>query len=117
MFFLNLKALLEGRGHARPQSYLKANGFTGYTASRLINNNTTTISYDTLERLCLLCKCTPDDLFVWVPDEARPVSNDHPLQKLKAKPKVANPVERIKQLPPDKLRELQEFIDRLEKEG
>ena len=35
----------------------------------------------------------------------------------KAKPKPPNPMERIKKLPLRKLQELQEFIDKLEKES
>ena len=65
----------------------------------------------------LLCNCTPNDLFVWVPDKETSDADSKPLQKLKAKPRGPNPVERIKQLPLEKLQELQQFIDKLEKGG
>ena len=117
MLVLNVLALLESKGIAKPQQFLTANGMTHYTVSRLVNNRTTTISYDTLEKLCLLCNCTPNDLFVWVPDKETSDADSKPLQKLKAKPRVPNPVERIKQLPLEKLQELQQFIDKLEKGG
>ena len=83
--------------------------------ARLVNNRSTIISYNTLKKLCLLCNCTPNDLFVWVPDKETTDADSKPLQKLKAKPRMPNPVERIKHLPLEKLQELQEFIDKLEK--
>lgn len=54
---------------------------------------------------------------MWVPDKETTDADSKPLQKLKAKPRVPNPVERIKQLPLEKLQELQQFIDKLEKGG
>ena len=117
MLVLNVFALLESKGIANPQRHLVANGLPYYTVSRLVNNKTTTISYATLEKLCLLCNCTLDDLFVWTPDETLTLADNQPLQKLKAKSKAPNPVERIKKLPLQKLQALQEFIDKLEKES
>lgn len=114
MFILNLLPLLESQGISNPQQYLVTSGIPYYTVSRLVNNKTTTINYATLEKLCLLCKCTPDDLFVWVPGEAIKEMENHPLQKLKPKPKVPNPVERIKKLSLQKLQQLQQYIDKLE---
>ncbi len=117
MLLFNLKALLESRGYGRPQTFLRVHGFSNYTISRIMNNKTVSISYDTLEKLCLICQCTPDELFVWVPEEGKAVPPEHPMHKLKAKPKTANPVERIKKLSPAKLKELQEVLDRLENGG
>lgn len=117
MLILNVKALLESRGHGQPQAFLRGHGFSNYTLCRIFTNKTVSITYATLEKLCLLCQCTPDELFVWVPDEGTPVPPEHPMHKLKPKPKVANPVERIKRLSPAKLKELQEVLDRLERGG
>ena len=116
MLILNVLALLESKGITNPQRHLVVNGLPYYTVSRLVNNKTTTISYATMEKLCLLCNCTLDDLFVWVPDEAMANAENYILQKIKAKPKAPNPLERIKKLPLKKLQALQEFIDKLEKE-
>lgn len=115
MLNFNLKALLESRGYGKPQTFLRTHGFSNYTISRIMNNKTVSITYDTLEKLCLLCQCTPDELFVWVPDEGKAVPPDHPIHKLKPKPKAPNPVERIKKLSPAKLEALQEMLDKLEK--
>lgn len=115
MLVLNVLALLESKGIAKPQQFLTASGMTHYTVSRLVNNRTTTITYATLEKLCLLCSCTPNDVFVWVPDKEMMDADTKPLQKLKAKPRMPNPLERIKHLSLDKLQELQQFIDKLEK--
>lgn len=117
MLILNVLALLESKGITHPQRHLVANGIPYYTVSRLVNNKTATIAFETMEKLCLLCNCTLDDLFVWAPDETMANAENYTLQKLKAKPKAPNPVERIKKLPLKKLQVLQEFIDKLEKEN
>lgn len=116
MLSLNVIALLQGKGVANAQSHLVKNGISYYTVSRLLNRKVTTITFETMEKLCLLCNCTLDDLFVWTPDAATAETDKVALHKLKAKPTAANPVERIKKLPLKKLQELQEFIDKLEKE-
>ncbi|HVT84728.1 MAG TPA: helix-turn-helix transcriptional regulator [Chitinophagaceae bacterium] len=115
MLKLNLISLLESRGVENPQRYLSGKGLPYYTVSRLVNNKLDKIPLATLEKLCMICNCTPDELFVWEPDAATTATADHPLQKLKAKPKKANPVDRIKKLPLEKIEQLQQFIDELEK--
>lgn len=116
MLILNVKALLQQQGHVYPQRHLVSHGFTQHTASRLLNNVTKTISYADLEKLCMLCRCTPDDLFVWEPGAGMENTEKNPLHKLRPKPNPHNPVESIKRLPLKKLQALQEFIEKLEKE-
>lgn len=73
-------------------------------------NRVVSITY--VEKLCLLSQCTPDELYML--DEGKPVPPEHPMHKLKPKPKVANPVERLN----DCLlqtRKSTEVLDRLEK--
>ncbi len=114
MLEMNLKTLLEGKGIENPQRYLVAGGLPYYTVSRLFNNKIQNVTYATLEKLCLICNCTLDELFVWTPTEEQANANIA-LQKLKAKPAKPSPVERIKNLPLEKLEQLQQFIDGLEK--
>ncbi len=114
MLEMNLKALLEGKGIENPQRYLVAGGLPYYTVSRLFNNKIQNVTYATLEKLCIICNCTIDELFVWTPGDGL-ADAKIALQKLKAKPAKPSPVERIKHLPVEKLEELQKFIDGLEK--
>ncbi|MGE5108554.1 MAG: helix-turn-helix domain-containing protein, partial [Sphingobacteriales bacterium] len=91
-------------------------GMAYHTVNRLLTRKVENFTYETIERLCLVCGCTPDDLFVWRKDEGTTVAHNHPLYKLKPKLEAPSPVDRIKKLTPDKLKMLQDFMDGLEKE-
>ncbi|MEE1249485.1 MAG: helix-turn-helix transcriptional regulator [Lachnospiraceae bacterium] len=41
--------------------------------SNLINNETISIRFENIERLCKVLNCTPNDLFEIVPDEANEI--------------------------------------------
>ncbi len=112
---LNVLKLLEDRGIVNPQTYLVKNGIPYYTVSRLVTNKTKNITYATLEKLCLICKCTPDDLFVWVADADLQLTEPVALEKLKPKPKPLSAAERMKNLSAEQLEQLQQFINELEK--
>ena len=116
MFLLNISELLKGRGIEQPAKFLMAHGLPYHTVNRLLTNKVQNVTYATIEKLCLVCTCTPDDLFVWRKDDATTVADDHPLHKLQPKVAVASPVDRIKKLPLAKLKKLQELLDGLEKE-
>lgn len=115
MLALNVLKLLEDRGIINPQTYLVKNGIPYYTVSRLVTNKTKNITYATLEKLCLICKCTPDDLFVWVADADLQLAEPVALEKLKPKPKPLSTAERMKNLSAEQLEQLQRFINELEK--
>lgn len=38
---------------------------------------------DSLDKLCTLFSCTPNDILTWVPNKDSQVPENHPLQKLK----------------------------------
>ncbi len=116
MLSLNISGLLAERGIDNASRYLVGKGMKYYTVSRLLTGKTDSLTYGTIEQLCVLCNCTPSDLFVWQPDAATVVAADHPLQKLKSKEGVKNPVERIKSLSLDKLDKLKAVLDELERE-
>ncbi len=83
--------------------------------SRLVTNTTKNITYASLEKLCLICKCTPDDLFMWVADADMQLTEPVALEKLKPKPKPPSAAERMKNLSAEQLEQLQQFINELEK--
>jgi len=69
-----------------PQSaaYLRQRGFSHWVSNRLANNKNQSISFYDLERLCTVFKCTPSELFEWVPDSAEEEKDaSHPLASLK----------------------------------
>lgn len=115
MLQLNVLELLAGRGITNPQRYLIKQGIPYYTVSRLVTNKSRNISFDALEQLCLVCKCTPDELFVWVADEATAGTEPVALEKLKPKPKLPTAAERLRNLSAEQVQKLQEFMDELER--
>ena len=112
----NIASLLRTRGIEDASRYLVQQGMKYHTVNRILTGKVDTITYATIEQFCLHCNCTPDDLFVWEPGDLINVADNHPLNKLKPKPVVPSPVDRIKKLPVSKLVKLQEFMDELEKE-
>ena len=117
MIILNVTRLLKSRGIENVSRYLVEKGMKYHTVNRLLTGKTDSLSYATLEQLCLLCTCTPNELFVWTETNIDGVAKDHPLHKLKAKDEVVNPVERIKKLSVSKLEKLKGLLEELEKEG
>ena len=63
MLYLNIEKLLEKNG--RSKYWLVQELKSNYTViNNMIDNNTTGIKFDTIEKLCELFDCTPNDLFV-----------------------------------------------------
>lgn len=117
MLSLNVARLLQSRGIDNVSRYLVEKGMKYHTVNRLLSGKTDSLTYATIEQLCILCTCAPNELFVWRDNGSHALAKDHPLHTLKAKDEVVNPVERIKKLSVSKLEKLKEFMDGLEKEG
>jgi hypothetical protein len=81
------------------------NGFGRGTANNLLNFNNRSVKEVHLERLCVLLNCTPNDLYVWKPDNKLPVAEDHPIRSL-ARTSSKTPLEYLKELPLEKLDEI-----------
>ena len=62
MIRLKVVELLEEQGKTRYWLY-KQLGMNYQNFSRMINNETKSIRYENIETMCLLLKCTPNDLF------------------------------------------------------
>lgn len=62
MIRLKVVELLEEQGKTRYWLY-KQLGMSYQNFSRMINNETKSIRYENIETMCLLLKCTPNDLF------------------------------------------------------
>ncbi len=116
MLKMNVAAFLQRRGIENPVKYLRERNMPYQVINKVLMNKTDGIKYKVLEKLCIECGCTPDELMTWIPDEGSPVGKDHPLQKLKPKQAEPSPVERIKKLPLHKMEKLKELLDGLEKE-
>lgn len=81
MLFLNINPIIRLRGIEKPFSFLVRNGFTNHTAHYLLSGSSRSIRLDHIEKLCLLLKCTPNDIINWrpksgtLPDEKTPLNN------------------------------------------
>jgi DNA-binding Xre family transcriptional regulator len=113
MLKLDLYRIFEDKGIENPNQFLKKNGLTAHTVSRLLNNKVSSISFKHLEKICLLLNCTLDDLFSWENEDKTGIYKDHSLQKLKRVRKRGNIVGKLKTLPSDKLSQVRDFIDGL----
>ena len=61
MIYLNIKEILKQKGNTK--YWLVKNMEGGYqNISNMMNNETTGIKFETLEKLCKLLNCTPNDI-------------------------------------------------------
>lgn len=67
MIRLRAQELLEKKGKTKYWLY-KQLGMSYQNFSRMINNQTKSIRYENIETLCLLLKCTPNELFEMTED-------------------------------------------------
>jgi len=112
MIYFNVKRVLKLRGIENPYKFLTKNGFVSQTATNLANNQIGHIKPEQMEKLCLLLHCTPNDLFEWQPDANMLGSENHPLKALVRAPSP-HISELVKDLPVEKMPELEEIIKNL----
>lgn len=110
MLKLNLVSVMRQRGITNPAKYLVKNGFSYHRVNRLFRNEQDSISYTNLERLCLLLNCTIDDLFVWEKPAYISVPEQHALEKLLPKAQEVDMLQKMQQLPMEKLEQLKQFM-------
>ncbi|MGL2965444.1 helix-turn-helix domain-containing protein [Flavobacterium sp. XGLA_31] len=113
MLKLNLHQALQSKGIENMNGFLHQCGIPYYTATRLIHNQVGSIPFKYLEKICIHLHCTPDELFIWTPDSENAISHPHPMQKLEPKAQSQTITQKIKQLPFDKIREINNYIDQL----
>ena len=82
MLKYNITNILGQKGITSPVAYFIKAGFKHGTAGRLSRDKFKNISNGTLEKLCLLFKCTPNDLLEWSPDKNNPADEQQPLMGL-----------------------------------
>ena len=62
MVYINIKELLKEKG--KTKYWLIKNMESSYQSiSHMMNNETTGIKFETIEKLCKLLECTPNELF------------------------------------------------------
>lgn len=82
MLKYDFKRIFIIRGISNPLQFLRKHGFTPQTANRIAHNLVGSVSLEILESLCILLKCTPNDLMVWSADKDSNLSGNLPLNEL-----------------------------------
>lgn len=117
MLSYNFKRIFKARGIDKAFAYLKNAGFPDNLASNIKNNRVKRMNLATIEHLCILLRCTPNDLMEWVPDDQGSVDADHPLYKIKRSDKIVDISKTLNNVPLDKLESIEQLIkDELDKE-
>ena len=62
MVYINIKELLKEKGKTK-YWLIKTMEGSYQSISHMMNNETTGIKFETIEKLCKLLECTPNDLF------------------------------------------------------
>ncbi len=108
--FINIGHLCALKNIDRPLTFLRSHGFTHNTATQLISNQVKEINLAYIEKLCIIFNCTPNDLFDYKPTQPLGDNNHNPLTTLIKTQVPVNFNELVRNLPLDKLKEIEEEI-------
>lgn len=106
----NFTRVFKARGIDKPFTYLRKAGFSDSFATKINKNNIVRLDPKFIEKLCILLKCTPNDLFEWYPDEESNLDADHPLNKIKHSDKVVDITATLNSVPLEQLDEIEQLI-------
>jgi DNA-binding Xre family transcriptional regulator len=112
MLLFNSARVFKARGIDRPANYLKNQGYSIATTTRIVNNQKQGFSLGTLEKLCLTLNCTPNDFLEWVPSKDMVTNSNHALNVLKRSDTLASVTQLVNNASLEKLEKIQEIIQR-----
>ena len=110
MLRYNFDRVFKARGIDRPFSYLRKAGFTDNMAVNINRSKVTKLDVKFMEQLCLLLRCTPNDLMSWEPENSEQVPKDHPLYRIKRNEDQVEITKMINGIPLDKLGAIKKLI-------
>ncbi|MCD9187051.1 MAG: helix-turn-helix transcriptional regulator [Pyrinomonadaceae bacterium] len=116
MLIFNPKRIFALRGVESASGMLARNGFLPSTATRFLQADTSLVKIRSIEKVCVLMNCTPNDLFEWKPDNKTVLAENHPLNTLKREGQMKNLRELLQDMPVEKLAEVENFVNNLKKE-
>lgn len=102
--------ILKARGIERPFTYLRNAGFNDHMATRIKNNRVIRLDLKHLERACLLLRCTPNDLMVWIPEKGAQIDKEHPMNVIRKSEHEINLVQTLNSVPIGKLEAINKLI-------
>ncbi len=112
MLKYNFEPIIFARGIERPYTYFVNAGFSTQLATKLKNNQVKILRPKTIEKLCLLLNCTPNDIMEWHPTQHQLGDNTHALHAIKANnlDKIEHLTDLLRKVPLDKIEDIQTFI-------
>ncbi len=113
MLTINLRRIFALRGIQNPFTELLKIGVSRPTATNLLNHRVLSIKNDYLEKICELLNCEPNDLYEWKPSKLTANIENHPLKGLQRETSTANINEMLRNLPLDKLGQVESLLDGL----
>ena len=112
MLYYNFTRMFKARGVERPYSLMMKAGIGSDLATRMKKNQVRILRMETLEKVCLLLHCTPNDVMEWIPDGNETGEQDQPLNTLRrTQNKVIDITRSLNSLPLNKLEEIAKYID------
>ena len=110
MLNYNFTRIFKARGIERPFTFLTKSGFSDQFATKVKNNRVKVLRLKEMERLCMLLKCTPNDLLEWMPDQDSGVDGGHPLHTIRKTDKVIDLTKTLNAIPLDQLDTIEAII-------
>jgi DNA-binding Xre family transcriptional regulator len=110
MLRINLQRICKVRGVERPTLYLQSCGLTVTTATRAVKGEYENFSMETIERLCLIFHCTPNDLLEWTPPKSSNIPETEPLYALRRLDKVSSVSQLINNASLEQLEKMEQII-------
>ena len=110
MLIYNFERILKARGIDKPFSLFVNAGFSDNFATNVKKNRVKLLRMSTLEKVCLLLNCTPNDLYDWIPDKDQQVDKDHMMNEIRKNEKVIDITRALHSIPLHKLDKLEKLI-------
>ena len=100
---IRIKEMIKEKGIKFPFTALVKAGISRGVALKYLKSNKQFILVNHVEKLCLLFRCMPNDLYEWVPDNTLQDDATQPLAALKPKLRF-DPFEAMKKMTPEEIR-------------
>ena len=110
MLYFNFNRIFKIRGIDKPSTFLVRNGISESFATKIIRGDHRKMNLDSIEKLCIIFKCTPNDFLQWIPDNKNENIAGHPLEPLHRTDKVASITATLNSVPLDRLIEIEKII-------
>lgn len=99
MLNYNFERIFKARAVERPFTYLRRAGFSDKFATKINQNKVRRLNLEETERLCMVLRCTPNDLYEWTPNPSDPVDENHPLNEIRKTDKILNITQTLNAVP------------------